>query len=172
MTIDALRQVLGPEAKSEPYDAVRATWEAAGYDTTAQIEFLVGFDTVLTYNEGNARTTHPFWSIFAQDGRVSVMKLTKYVPGTGPLSNTGFPPSCFLTRDPRGIQETFGSRFIQVESNTSGHTSFHFLERGITVLTKDRQIAVFDIYLPIVGPRRDFVAQSLEPSSGQSPGTP
>lgn len=172
MTLDALRSALGPEAKSEPYDAVRATWEAAGYDTTAQIEFLVGFDTVLTYNEGNAKTTYPFWSIFAKDGRVSVMKLTKYVPGTGELSETGFAPSCYLTRDPSGIQDTFGDRFIQVESTSFGHTSFHYLERGITVLSKDGQIAVFDIYLPIYGPRRDFIAQSLTAPSGKSPGTP
>jgi len=161
MTVDELRRVLGSEAKSESYDAVRASWEGAGYDTTAQIEFLVEFDKVLTYNEGNARTKLPFWSIYASNGRVSLMKVTMYVPGTGPVAEAGFPPSCFLTHDPTGIQETFGDGYVMVESQEQSHTSFHYLERGISVLSKDSQIAVFDIYLPITGPRRDVVARAL-----------
>jgi hypothetical protein len=167
MSVEALRRVLGPEAKSESQEAVKPTWQSAGYDTNAQLEFLIGFDTVLTYNQGAASTKLPFWSIFVRDGRIAVIKVTVYVPGTWPVEQAGFPPSCYLTRDPRGIEETFGRGHIVIEDATHEQTSYHYLERGITVLVKEGRISVMDIYEPLSGTRKDTIAQALGAGVGR-----
>jgi hypothetical protein len=161
MSVEQFRQVIGKEGRSEEYDAVKDQWVNAGYDTDRQIEFLVGFDTVLTYNAGLAPTALPIWTVFVRSGVIALIKLTMYVPGTAPVQEAGFPPSCFLTRDPKGIEETFGTGYVYDDDQAHSQVTYHFLERGISVLAKDGKIAVMNVYEPIRGARVAAVKQAL-----------
>jgi len=161
MSVEQFQQVVGPEGSSEEYDSVKSTWMAAGYDTDRQIEFLVGFDKVLTYNSGVAPIVLPIWTVFVRGGVIALIKFTRYVPGTGPVQHAGFPPSCFLTRDPKGIEETFGTSYVHENDTTHNQSTYHFLERGISVLVKDGQIAVMNVYEPLRGNRVATVKQAL-----------
>lgn len=161
MSLADLHAALGEQASARPFDAVKSQWESSGYDTAHQIEFLVGFDAALTYNEQGARTRLPFWTILARDGRVTLMKLTMYIPGTGPVEEAGFEPSCFLNHDESGIEQTFGSSYVLVEDPARGHAIYHYLGRGISVLAKDSRIAVLNIYAPIPAERRAQIARAL-----------
>lgn len=165
MTLEQLHRVIGPEGHSEGFDSVRSTWQAAGYDPDRQIEFLVGFDTVLTYNAGLAPIVLPIWSVFVKNGVVAMLKLTMYVPGTGPVEEVGFPPSCFLRSDPRGVEETFGTGYVYEDDRAHGQSTYHFVERGISVLVKDDVIAVMNVYEPLHGARATSVKQALRGSA-------
>jgi hypothetical protein len=66
-----------------------------------------------------------------------------------------------LLDPPQGIFATFGSVFIQ--EDLRDHMSYHFLDRGLSVLVFGDAIKVFDIFGDVGDPMRDKIRNALTP---------
>jgi|GEM_PF-3729935 len=168
MHVGLLRAILGEEDHVETFEDARASWSAQGYHLDSQIEFLVGFDTILSFNDASPKVDPPVWNVYVRDSIVTLLKFTRYVQGKRPVGEYGFPPSCFLDGDPSGIARTFGAGGLVIPDAEHHSESHHYLERGITIVVKENVIAVFDLYEPMSGDRLHSVTAAL--SRRRAPG--
>ncbi|MBI5531317.1 MAG: hypothetical protein HY898_01280 [Deltaproteobacteria bacterium] len=162
MTLDQIRERLGTESSTQDYDSAARMWEAASHDTRRELPFLLGFDTVVFFNDGQADPNRPVWHIYLRDGRLVQAKGAIYPEVTDERLKLsfGFPPSCFINRDPKGIRETFGADdAVWVDGQ---HRTFHyFLRRGVAAMEEADHIQVLDIFTPLSPQRAREVAQAL-----------
>jgi hypothetical protein len=167
--VDEVRRLLGPEDSSATADDERSAWQSSGYEPEEGLIFLIGFDHVLVYESPKTDANFPFWKIYTRDNRVVFIILTSYGFETMSLDRVGFPPSCFMLGDEKGIAATFGSRFLLVKDDEHGHETYHYLDRGISVITSEGQIRVFDIYGPVDPDDRERVRRAISPSAAKNP---
>lgn len=162
MALDQIRERLGTESSSQGYESAVQMWEGASHDTRRELPFLLGFDTVLFFNDGQADPNRPVWHIYLKDGKLVQAKGAIYPNVTDDHLRLGFgfPPSCFINADPRGIRETFGAD--DAAWTDERHRTFHyFLRRGVAAMEEEGHIQVLDIFTPLSPQRAREVAQAL-----------
>lgn len=145
MPIPEVKRRIGAELRRHDFDTERAAFTSFNYDVSRTVPFILGFDEVLVFNDDTLRSEPPIWKVYAKGDRVVMLKITT-VGFEDYLREhkTGFPPSCFLLAPTQGIAETFGSDYE--EEDLADHVTFHFFERGVSVMTFDDAIRVFDVY--------------------------
>jgi len=143
--IEEVRRLLGPETETLSEETDREGWREQNYDPDQELVFMLGFDTLLVWNELSEAVKLPFWKIYAREGRVIYMVLSAFTAELD-VTGVGFPPSCFMSREPSAIDATFGPGHIHERDEKHGYESYHYLDRGITVITVDDEIGVFHIY--------------------------
>lgn len=162
MSLDQIRERLGTESSSQNYDGAVRMWEIAGHDIRRELPFLLGFDTVVLFNDGQADPNRPVWHIYLKDGKLVQAKGAIYPTATEDdvKRSFGFPPSCYINGDPKGIRETFGpddAVWIDEQNRT-----FHFfLRRGVAAMEEAGHIQVLDIFTPLPADRAREVADVL-----------
>lgn len=158
-----VRRILGPESRSVSAESEAREWTSAGYEPNAGLVFLIGFDSMLVYDTPPPGETLPFWKIYVKQGRVVFIILSSFSDYGNDvvLSRVGFPPSCFMMADEAEVERTFGKSASRVEDTPHGHTTYHYLDRGVSVIAVEGQIRVFDIYGPIEGRRRATFHKAL-----------
>jgi hypothetical protein len=144
-SLEEVRKRLGPEIKRIPYDDEHRSFTSFSYDTKRVVSFIIGFDDVYVFNDTEVRSFPPIWKVYFKDERVILIKITA-VGFEDYLREhrVGFPPSCFLMDAPAGIFETFGQSFH--EEQVPDHVTYHFVDRGISVMVFDEAIRVFDVF--------------------------
>jgi len=83
--------------------------------------------------------------VYVKDDRVVLLKITTV--GFEDFlreHKVGFPPSCFLLEPPPWIFETFGQNYV--EEQVPDHVTYHFVDRGISVMVFQDAIRVFDVF--------------------------
>jgi len=158
---DEVRRLLGPEDDVVTPDAERTSWTSSGYDPEEGAVFLLGFDKILVYNDPKAGQTVPFWKIYTRAERVMFIILTSYGFEAMSLEKVGFPPSCYLLGNDRGITATFGNRPILVKDAEHGHDTYHYLDQGISVIASEGQTRVFDIFGALTAAERSRLDRAL-----------
>jgi hypothetical protein len=160
-TVAELRSRLGQELKHTSVDDEAAAFTSFHYDTKRVVAFILGFDEVLTFNDDAVRSDPPIWKIYVRDDRAVLMKITT-VGFEEHLREhrIGYPPSCFLLDPPPGIFETFGQVFI--EEKLSDHVTYHYVDRGISVMTFNDAIRVFDVYGDVGDGMRQRIKAALD----------
>jgi hypothetical protein len=144
-TIAELRRRLGEELRSDSLEKERAAFKTFGYDVARNVPFILGFDEVLVFNDDTIRSEPPIWKVYVKDGIAVMLKITT-VGFEEHLKEhrIGFAPTCFLLDPPTGIFATFGNVFLQ--EDLSDHVTYHFVDRGLSVLVFSDAIRVFDIF--------------------------
>ncbi|EYF07191.1 Hypothetical protein CAP_0670 [Chondromyces apiculatus DSM 436] len=166
-SVNEVRSLLGREARLVPEREERDLWQHSGYDPDRELVFVLGFDEVLVY-ESVPPGWPPFWKIYVQEGRVVLFKVTAYQEGAEGLASVGFPPSCFLTRSPAGVKQTFGQPDVWVRERHGSQQVFHYLGQGISVVVVEDAIQVFDIFGELPLARRERVHHALSPDPQRS----
>lgn len=156
-SIDEVRRILGPETETLSEDTDREGWREQGYDPDQELMFMIGFDTLLVWNEPSEGADLPVWKIYARGDRVVYIVLSSFTSSEMDVTRVGFAPSCFMMRAAGSIESACGSGFLHEQDEEHNHESFHYLDRGLTVIAVEGQIRVFNIYGDIgPGPRARF----------------
>lgn len=157
-----LRLRLGNELRVDSYQKEHGAYTTFNYDVDKMIPFILGFDEVLLFNDDTVRSDPPIWKVYMKADRAIVIKITavgfdEYLAE----HRVGFPPSCFLQDAPQGIFATFGNAFLQEDLHD--HVTYHFLERGLSVLVFSEAIKVFDIFGDVGEKTREKIRLALTP---------
>jgi hypothetical protein len=159
--IAEVRRILGHETQVVHRDEEAQIFRDAGYDPDKSLVFLLGFDTLHVYDTPPPRATLPFWKIYARDNKVVFIVLSSFTSGDMKVERVGFPPSCFMLAGAATIARTFGQGYLRVNDAEHGHETYHYLDRGISIIVVGGQVRVFNIYGPIDNLRRARVRQAL-----------
>jgi hypothetical protein len=162
MALDQIRERLGTESSMQDYDSAVRMWEGLRHDIKRELPFLLGFDTVVFFNDGRSDPNRPVWHIYLKDGRLVQAKGAIYPTAADDSVRLrfGFPPSCFINADPKGIRETFGADDA-VWTDDQQRTFHYFLRRGVAAMEEAGHIQVLDIFTPLTPERAREVAEAL-----------
>jgi hypothetical protein len=144
--IDEVRSLLGPETELLSEETDREGWQEQGYDPDEELMFLIGFDALLVWNEPPEGADLPVWKVYAREGRVVYIVLSSFTAAEMDVSRVGFSPSCFMRRKADPMEAACGPGYLHEQDEEHGHESYHYLDRGLTVITVDGEIRVFNIY--------------------------
>jgi hypothetical protein len=144
-TVAQLRSHLGAELRRTSYDDEEAAFKNFNYDPKRVVAFIVGFDEVFIFNDDTVRTDPPIWKVYVKDDHVVLIKITT-VGFEEHLREhkVGFEPSCFLLDPPQGIFDTFGQGYV--EEQLPDHVTYHYVDRGISIMVFADAIRVFDVF--------------------------
>lgn len=159
--LEEVRRILGHETQVIHRDEEGRIFRDAGYDPDKSLVFLLGFDTLHVYDSPPPRATLPFWKIYARDNKVVFIVLSSFTSGDMEVERVGFPPSCFMLAGEATIAHTFGQGYLRVNDAEHEHETYHYLDRGISIIVVGGQVRVFNIYGPIDQLRRARVRQAL-----------
>lgn len=157
-----LRQRMGTELRVDSYQKEHGAYGTFNYDIDKMIPFILGFDEVLVFNDDAVRSDPPVWKVYMKADRAIVIKITAVSFGEYLGEHkVGFPPSCFLLEPTQGIFTTFGHEFMK--EDLPDHVTYHFLDRGLSVLVFGEAIQVFDIFGDVGEPMREKIRVALTP---------
>ena len=157
-----LRQRLGPEMRVDSFEKEHGAFTTFNYDVDKMVPFILGFDEVLVFNDDTVRSEPPIWKVYMKSDRAVMVKITavgfdEYMKE----HRVGFPPACFLSDPPEGILATFGSSFLK--EDLPDHVTYHFVDRGLSVLVFSEAIKVFDVFGDVGEPVREKLRHALTP---------
>jgi hypothetical protein len=141
-TLAQIQAITGGTTSIASFEDEQAAWQSAGYDTSNEPVFAIGFDEVVSFDG----TKIPLFKAFFTRGRASILKFSAYSAESVDVSRFGIEPSCFMHAPPSTVTQSLGPGFVLTHSNNGQETIWNYPDRGVSVLAQDGVVQVFDVY--------------------------
>lgn len=156
-----LETMLGPQQSSRDFEDTKAWWESSGYDTSAVLPFLIGFDQMGEYSKTWPDGLTTWWNVYFAGDRAAMLKVG--VRDEASDHKFGFEPTCFLGSPASAIPSSFGPPTLTVDQEEHGElrTFVYHLDRGVAFLVIADRLQVIDLFEPIAGTSAARMAEAL-----------
>ena len=140
---EALTGKIGAPSETRTYAEEEASWEESGYKTSRELQFLLGFDRVLTFENNNP---YAIWKAYIMDGKVIVLNCSAYTYTETIISHIQVKDGLHFLDPADKIKHTLGKDYILQSHKGATNRSYIYLSPGIAFIV-DESSLIYNILI-------------------------